>query len=114
MSEVKLQQVCRPLAYPMCVFEVSVLMKLDMFCTGGEHKDNGLEQLIIQGEAFPVLRALILKGKSASVQEGAVRLLARLCSTPEAREQVSQDMVVSQCTSVTAVSVLAVGVTGYP
>ena len=61
-----------------------------MLCTGGEHKDNGLEQLIIQGEAFPVLRALILKGKSAGVQEGAVRLLARLCSTPAAREQVRQ------------------------
>lgn len=38
---------------------------------------------------MPVLKDLILEGRSAGVQEGAVRLLTRLCSTPDAREQVS-------------------------
>lgn len=38
---------------------------------------------------MPILKDLILEGRSAGVQEGAVRLLTRLCSTPDAREQVS-------------------------
>ncbi len=57
--------------------------------TGGEYADNGLDQLIIDGEAMPVLKEMIKGGKTPGVQEGAVRLLTRLCSTPEAREQVS-------------------------
>ena len=48
-----------------------------------------MEQLIIEGEAMPVLKDLIREGRSPGVQEGAVRLLTRLCSTPEAREHVS-------------------------
>lgn len=55
---------------------------------GGDHADNGLDQLIIDGEAMPVLKGMIKQGKTPGVQEGAVRLLARLCSTPEARQEV--------------------------
>ena len=91
MSGLKLQQVFEILWKAIFLLETLAMpIKVSMLCAGGEHKDNGLEQLIIQGEAFPVLRALIMKGKSAGVQEGAVRLLARLSSTPEAREQVRQ------------------------
>ena len=37
---------------------------------------------------MPVLKDLILEGRTTGVQEGAVRLLTRLCTTPEAREHV--------------------------
>lgn len=55
---------------------------------GGDHADNGLDQLIIDGEAMPVLKGMIKQGKTPGVQEGAVHLLARLCSTPDARQEV--------------------------
>ena len=58
-------------------------------CAGGDVADNGVDQLIIDGAAMPVLKDMIQEGRSAGVQEGAVRLLTRLCSTPDAREQVS-------------------------
>ena len=57
--------------------------------TGGDCVDNGVDQLIIDGEAMPVLKDLIRGGRTPEVQEGAVRLLTRLCSTPDAREHVS-------------------------
>ena len=57
--------------------------------TGGDSVDNGVDQLIIDGEAIPVLKDLIQEGRSPGVQEGAVRLLTRLCSTPDARQHVS-------------------------
>ena len=55
-----------------------------------------MEQLIIDGEAMPVLKDLIQEGRSPGIQEGAVRLLTRLCSTPEAREHVSFCSLVTQ------------------
>ncbi|DBB14617.1 hypothetical protein WJX82_001687 [Trebouxia sp. C0006] len=54
---------------------------------GGDYADNGVDQLIIDGEAMPVLKALIREGKTPGVREGAVRLLTRLCTTPEARQE---------------------------
>lgn len=57
---------------------------------GGDFADNGLDQLIIDGEAMPVLKDMIREGKTPGVREGAVRLLTRLCSTPEAREHVGR------------------------
>ena len=62
--------------------------KLHVYVVGGDYADNGVDQLIIDGEAMPVLKALIKEGKSPGVGEGAVRLLTRLCSTPEARQEV--------------------------
>ena len=58
------------------------------FGIAGDRSDNGLDQLIIQGEAMSVLKSLITGGKSVDVQLGSSRLMAKLCSTPEAREQV--------------------------
>ena len=58
-------------------------------CAGGDFADNGLDQLTIEGEAMSVVKALIQQGQSLEVQEGAMRLLARLCSVPEARQQAS-------------------------
>lgn len=62
--------------------------KLHVYAVGGDYADNGVDQLIIDGEAMPVLKALIKEGKTPGVREGAVRLLTRLCSTPEARQEV--------------------------
>ncbi len=62
--------------------------KLHVYAVGGDYADNGVDQLIIDGEAMPVLKALIREGKTPGVREGAVRLLTRLCSTPEARQEV--------------------------
>jgi len=64
--------------------------KLHVYAVGGDYADNGVDQLIIDGEAMPVLKALIKEGKTPGVCEGAVRLLTRLCSTPEARQEVAQ------------------------
>ena len=64
------------------------MCKHHVLSVGGDYADNGLDQLIIDGEAMPVLKGMIRQGKTPGVQEGAVRLLARLCSTPEAREEV--------------------------
>ena len=36
-----------------------------------------------------MLKDLIRQGRTPGVQEGAARLLTRLCTTPEAREHVS-------------------------
>ena len=62
--------------------------KLHVYAVGGDYADNGVDQLIIDGEAMPVLKALIREGKTPGVREGSVRLLTRLCSTPEARQEV--------------------------
>ncbi len=62
--------------------------KVPVYAVGGDYADNGVDQLIIDGEAMPVLKALIREGKTPGVREGAVRLLTRLCTTPEARQEV--------------------------
>ena len=64
-------------------------VRTSLRCAGGDVADSGVDQLIIDGAAMPVLKDMIQEGRSAGVQEGAVRLLTRLCSTPDAREQVS-------------------------
>ena len=64
------------------------LQKLHVYAIGGDYADNGVDQLIIDGEAMPVLKVLIREGKTPGVREGAVRLLTRLCTTPEARQEV--------------------------
>ncbi len=62
--------------------------KVHVYAVGGDYADNGVDQLIIDGEAMPVLKALIKEGKTPGVREGAVRLLTRLCTTLEARQEV--------------------------
>ncbi len=62
--------------------------KVHVYAVGGDYADNGVDQLIIDGEAMPVLKALIKEGKTPGVCEGAVRLLTRLCTTLEARQEV--------------------------
>ena len=79
-----------PTCMPPCKRLVHIWLAASSSCyTGGDSVDNGVDQLIIDGEAMPVLKDLIRGGRTPGVQEGAVRLLTRLCSTPDAREHVS-------------------------
>lgn len=69
-----------------------------MVIAGGEFSDNGLDQLLIEGEAIAAMKRLLQQSKDLGMQEGAVRLLVRLCSTPESRSEASTLSPDTQCT----------------
>ena len=56
---------------------------------GGEFSDNGLDQLLIEGEAITAMKKMLQQTRDLGMQEGAVKLLVRLCSTADSRTEVS-------------------------
>lgn len=56
---------------------------------GGEFSDNGLDQLLIEGEAISAMKKMLQQTRDLDMQEGAVKLLVRLCSTADSRTEVA-------------------------